>query len=161
MGALTYEERIDVLESLRNQLISLFHNNPKSCHFGPLRSAKLVARDCYWVGLDTTVWKCIAGCEVCHLINAPCHAHYKANMPLSLLYNPYNGFSKDVITDIPEWTRSGYSGICSSLIDWLGQWSTCSVQRILTHQNWHLCFLSTWFRYVAYQSTPSLTSERW
>jgi hypothetical protein len=46
-GALIYEGRIYVREELRNQVISLFHNNPESGHFGALRTAELVSRDFY------------------------------------------------------------------------------------------------------------------
>jgi len=73
-GALTIEGRIYVPEALRNQVISLFHDNPGSGHFGALRTAELVSRDLYWRGLDTTVRKYVAGCEVCHRINALRHA---------------------------------------------------------------------------------------
>jgi hypothetical protein len=73
-GALTFEGRIYVPETLRDQVISLFHDNPESGHFGALRMAELVSRDIYLLGLITTVRKYIAGCEVCHRIKAPSHA---------------------------------------------------------------------------------------
>jgi hypothetical protein len=57
VGALTFEGRIYVPETLRNQVISLFYDNPESGHFGALRPAELVSRDFYWLGLDTTVRK--------------------------------------------------------------------------------------------------------
>jgi len=44
-GARTFEWRIYVPEALRNQVISLFHNNPESRHFGALRTAEIVSRD--------------------------------------------------------------------------------------------------------------------
>jgi hypothetical protein len=46
-GALTFEGRIYVPETLRNQVISLFHDNPESGYFGALRTAELVSRDFY------------------------------------------------------------------------------------------------------------------
>jgi len=58
-GVLTYEGRIyvpkDVL--LRNKVISLFHDNPESGHFGALETAELVSRDLYWPAMDATVQK--------------------------------------------------------------------------------------------------------
>jgi hypothetical protein len=110
-GALTFEGRIYVPETLRNQVISLFHDNPQSGHFGALRTAELVSRDIYWLGLDTTVRKYVAGCEVCHRIKAPRHARYGANMPLPPPYNPWDGITMDFVTDLPESTKSGYTGI--------------------------------------------------
>jgi hypothetical protein len=73
-GALTFEGRIYVPETPRNQVISLFHGNSESDHFGALRTAELISRDFYWLGLDTTVRKYVTGCKVCHRIKAPRHA---------------------------------------------------------------------------------------
>jgi hypothetical protein len=72
-GALTYEGRIYVLadDALRSKVISLFHDNPESGHFGALRTAAFVSRDFYWREMDATVRKYVAGCEVCHRIKAP------------------------------------------------------------------------------------------
>jgi len=65
-GALTCMGRIYVPEALRNQVITIFHNHPESRHFEALRTAELGSRDCYGLGLDTTVWKYAAIFEVCH-----------------------------------------------------------------------------------------------
>ena len=48
-AVLTYEGRICVPKHdlLRNKVISLFHDNPESGHFGALRTAELVSRDFY------------------------------------------------------------------------------------------------------------------
>ena len=110
-GALTYGVRIYVPEALRYQVISLFHDNPESGHFGALRTAELVPRDFYWLGIDTTVRKYVAGCEVCHRIKAPRHARHGAEMQLPPPYNPWHGITMDFITDLPESTKSGYTGI--------------------------------------------------
>ena len=77
-GALTYEGRIYVPadDALRSQLISHFHDHPESGHLGALRTAELASRDFYWPAMDATVRKYIAGCEVCHRINAPRHARH-------------------------------------------------------------------------------------
>jgi len=56
-GALTYEGRIYVPEALQSKVISLFHDNPESGHFGALKTAELVSRDFYWPAMDTTVRK--------------------------------------------------------------------------------------------------------
>jgi len=46
-GDLTFEGRIYVPETLRNQVISLFHDSPESGHFSDLRTAELISRDIY------------------------------------------------------------------------------------------------------------------
>jgi hypothetical protein len=110
-GALTYEGRIYVPEPLRSKVISLFHDNPESGHFGALRTAELVSKDFYWPAIDATVRKYVGGCEVCHPIKAPRHAHHGTNMPLPPPHRPCEGDTMDFVTDLPESTASAYTGI--------------------------------------------------
>jgi len=49
-------------DSLHSKVISLFHNNPESGHFGALKTTELTSRDINWPALDATVRKYIAGC---------------------------------------------------------------------------------------------------
>jgi len=110
-GALTFERRIYMPEALWNQVISLFHDNPESGDFGVLRTVALVAKALYWLGLDTTVWKSVAGCEVCHQIKAPRRPRYGATMPLPPLCNSWDGITMDFVTHVMNSTRLGYTGI--------------------------------------------------
>jgi len=112
-GALTYEWRIYVPADalLRNKVISVFHDNPESGHFGALRSAELVSRDFYWPVLDAAIRKFIAGCEVCHRIKAPRHAHHGINMPLPPPLHTWEGITMDFVTDLLKSTNSGFTGI--------------------------------------------------
>jgi hypothetical protein len=107
-GALTNEGRIYVPEddSLCGKVISLFHDNPESGHFGALKTAELASRDVYWPALDATVRKYIAWCELCHRIKAPCHARHGVNIPLVLPSRPWEGLMMDFVTDLPESTAS-------------------------------------------------------
>jgi len=50
-GALTNNGWIYAPETLRNQMISLLHNTPVSGHFADLKTAKLISRDFYSLGL--------------------------------------------------------------------------------------------------------------
>jgi hypothetical protein len=56
-GVLTYKGRIYVpMDDLRrNKVISLFHNNPESGHFGALKTAELVLQEFHWPTVDATV----------------------------------------------------------------------------------------------------------
>jgi hypothetical protein len=58
-AVLTYEGRIYVRadDTLCSQVISLFHDNPESGHFGALKTAELVSREFYWAAMDATVRK--------------------------------------------------------------------------------------------------------
>jgi len=100
-----------VIDSLRGRVISLFHDNPESGHFGALKTPELASRDFYWPAMDSHVRRCVSGCEVCHRIKAPRHARYGINMPLKTPSRPWEGVRMDFVTDLPESTASGYSGI--------------------------------------------------
>jgi hypothetical protein len=112
-GVLTYEGRIYVpaIDSLQGKVISLFHDIPESGHFGALKTTELVSRDFYWPVMDTRVRKYVSGCEVCHRIKAPRHARHGINMPLEIPSRPWEGVTMDFVTDLPESTASGYTGI--------------------------------------------------
>jgi len=113
VGALTYGRRIYVpaVDSLRGKVISLFHDNPESGHFGALKTTELVSRDFYRPAMDSHVRRYVSGCEVCHRIKAPRHARHGINLPLEAPSRPWEGVTMDFITDLPESTRSGYTGI--------------------------------------------------
>jgi len=112
-GILTYEGRIYVpaVDSLRGKVISLFHDNPESGHFGALKTTGLVSRDFYWPVMDSCVRKYVSSGEVCHRIKAPRHARHRINMPLETPSQPWEGVTMYFITEFPESTASGYTGI--------------------------------------------------
>jgi len=112
-GVLTYEGRIYVpaVDSLCGKVISLFHDDPESGHFGALRTTELVSRDFYWPVMDSHVGKYVSGCEICHRIKAPRHARHGINMPLEIPSWPWEGVTMDFFTDLPESMASGYTGI--------------------------------------------------
>jgi hypothetical protein len=112
-GVLTYERRIYVpaVDSLHGKVISLFHDNPDSGHFGALKTIELVSRDFNWPVMDSCVRKYVSGCEVCHRIKAPQQARHGINMPLEAPSRPWEGVTMDFVTDLPESTASGYTGI--------------------------------------------------
>ena len=112
-GVLTHQGRIYVpaVDSLRGKVISLFHDNPESGHFGALKTTELVSRDFYWPVMDLRVRKYVSSCAVCHRINAPRHARQVINMPLETPSRPWEGVTMDFITNLPDSTASGYTGI--------------------------------------------------
>jgi hypothetical protein len=61
--------------------------------------------------MDLREHKYVSGWEVCHRINAPRHARHGINMPLEASSRPWEGVMMDFVTDLPESTRSGYTGI--------------------------------------------------
>jgi len=65
-GALTYEGRIYVPadNALGSKVISLFHDNPKSDHFGAVRTAGLVATSAKCILVTGSLPECLRGCGV-------------------------------------------------------------------------------------------------
>ena len=112
-GVLTYEGRINVpaVDFLRGKVISLFHDNSESGHFGAHKTTELVSRDFYWPVMDSQERKYVSGCKVCHRIRAPRHSRHGINMPLWIPSRPREGVTMDFVTDLPESTSSGYTGI--------------------------------------------------
>jgi len=112
-GVLTYKGMIyfPAVDSLCGTEISLFYDNPESSHFGALMTTELVSRDFYRPVMNSRVRKYVSGCEVCHRINAPRHARHGINMPPVPLSRPWQVVTMDFVTDLPQSTASGYSGI--------------------------------------------------
>jgi len=112
-GVLTCEGRIYVpaTDSLRGKVISLFHENPESGHFGALKTTEGVSSDFYWPAMDSRVRRFLSGCKVSHRIKAPRHARHMINMPLGAPSQPWEGVTMDFVTDLPDSTASGYTGI--------------------------------------------------
>ena len=109
----TYEGRLYVPtdDLIYNKVISLLHDNVDSDHFIAPETAELVLYDFHSHAMDTNAQKYIAGCELCHRIQAPRHAHHSTNMPLLPLSWPGKGDTMDIVTDCPESAASGYLGI--------------------------------------------------
>jgi hypothetical protein len=65
----------------------------------------------HWPAMDATGRKYIAGYQLRHQIKAPRHAHHGTNMPLTPLSRPWAGVTIVLVTDLPESTASGYTGL--------------------------------------------------
>jgi len=112
-GVWTYEWRIHfpAVDSPCGKVINLFHHNPKSGHFGALKTTELVSRDSDWPVMDSLVRKYVSSSEVCNRIKAPRHARHRINMPLEIPSRPWEGVTMDFVTDLPKSTASSYTGI--------------------------------------------------
>jgi hypothetical protein len=112
-GVLTYEGRIyvPVIDSLCGNVRSLFLDNPETGHFGALKTTALVCMEFYWLVMDLHVHRHVRGCEVCHRIKAPWHARHGINTPVETPSQPWKGVMTDFLTDLPDSTALGYTGI--------------------------------------------------
>jgi hypothetical protein len=97
--------------SLRGNVISLFHDNHESGHFGALKTTELVSRDLYWAALDLHVRRCVSACTVCHRINAPRHARHGIKIPWEMPQPLWEGITMDFVTDLPELMGLDYTRI--------------------------------------------------
>jgi hypothetical protein len=102
---------LTVPEGLRSKVTALHHDNPKSGHFGGLKTAELISRNFHWLALQTSVRQYGAGCEVCHRVKAARHTRYGVNMPIEPPSQPWEGVTMDFVTDLPKSTASPYTGI--------------------------------------------------
>jgi len=100
-GALTYERRICVPVALHGSVCSQFQENLESSHLGVLMTAKLLSWDVCYPVMESEIWRCVAGCKLCHQINALCHTHYGLNMPLSPPSQLGEELTMHFITDFP------------------------------------------------------------
>jgi hypothetical protein len=112
-GVLTYEGRIYVpaTDSLCGKVFILFLDNPESGHFGAPNTTELVSRDFYWPAMDLCVRKYVSSCAVCHRIKSPRHTRHAIKMSLQTPSQPWKGVTMDFVTDLPNSTESGYTGI--------------------------------------------------
>jgi len=119
-GALTYEERIYVpaVGCVCGKVISLFHDNPQSGHFGALKTTELVSSDFYWPVMDSGVRKYGSSCKVCRQIKAPWHVLHGIIIPLDPSPQPWEGVRMDFVTDLPRSMALGYNWILG-IMDWL------------------------------------------
>ena len=92
-------------------MITPFHDNPESGHFGALKTTELVSRDFNWPAMESHIRRYVSSCEVSHRIKAPRHARHGINMPLEAPSRPWEGVKMDFVTDLPESMASGYTGI--------------------------------------------------
>jgi len=107
----TYERRIYVPAALCSRVTSVLHDNPKSSHFGALKTAELVSWDVCWPAMESEIRKYVAGCKLCQQITAPRYTCHERNMPMSPSSCPSEGYTMLFVTDLRESTASGYTGI--------------------------------------------------
>jgi hypothetical protein len=103
-GAVTYEGMAYVPDSpaLSARVTALHCDNPTSGHFSALKAAEFISQNIYWPALPTSVRQYIAGCEVCHRINAARRSRYDVNLPMECPSQPREGVTKDLFTDLTE-----------------------------------------------------------
>jgi len=99
---LCWENRIYVLEGLRQRAIQSEHDSKVAGHFGRERTLELLSRNFYWTNMERDIRKYCSECDNCQRTNAPRHAKYVLLHPLELACKPWTHISTEFITDLPE-----------------------------------------------------------
>jgi len=155
VGALTYQGRLYVpaANALCGKVISLFHDNPESGHFGALKTTELVSRDFNWPAMDSHVRKYVSGCEVCHQIKHLSTPGTGSTCP----WRHHHGHGK-----ASRWTLSltcqsqchrATPGFSLYWNDWERWQSTYSARQISTRWSWPGSHLNTSFASLAFRTT--------
>ena len=66
-GSITFKDRIYVPrdKALHGDIISQFHDNPLSGHYGHFKTAEHILRDYWWPSLHHDIKTYVDGCEIC------------------------------------------------------------------------------------------------
>lgn len=103
-GVVEWKRRIYVPKhnSLRQDLLMMYHDAPMAGHPGQAKMRELITRDYWWPGVSRDVKKYVNGCVLCQQ-NKPLHR--PAKIPLSphdVPSAPWEAVSMDLIGPLPE-----------------------------------------------------------
>ena len=96
--------------TIREQLLSEFHDAPLSGHQGVERSLDQLQRSYYWPGMRYSVQQYVRTCSTCQRIKPVNHAPHGKLQPLPIPEYNWQSIGMDLITDLPV-TPSGYNAI--------------------------------------------------
>jgi len=113
LGVVTHQRRIYIpaVDSLSRKVMTLFHDNTESCHFGALKTTEQVPRDFNWPATNSHGRRYENRCKVSHRIRAPRHSIQRINMLSETASWPWEGVTMYLVTDLPESQASGYTVI--------------------------------------------------
>jgi transposase InsO family protein len=103
-GLLRFRDRIYIPagNNLRQELLSIHHDDPLAGHFGRTRTLELVKRKYHWPNIDRDVAEYVQDCQVCQGVTAKRHKPYGELHPLPIPKRPWAEISMDFITGLPE-----------------------------------------------------------
>ena len=100
-GVFQYRGLPYVLEIIRSKVISRYHNNPLTGHFGIDKTRDLVGRKYHWPSLRKNVKIYIRGCDICLTSKAVCHKSYGDLQSLPIPTHQWKDLSIDFMTGLP------------------------------------------------------------
>lgn len=102
-------------ESLRQELLKRYHDDPLAGHSGRDRTRELLQRHYYWPDMAQYVADYVAKCEVCQLTKPRRHRPYGLLQSLPEPQGPWEDITMDFITDLPP-SRKGQAVYDSILV---------------------------------------------
>jgi len=109
-GIVIKEERIYMPEGdLRREIIQLHHDTPVGGHGGRWKTAELIGRNYWWLGVMKEVGRYMDGCNACQRYKNRSKAPAEKLMPNAIPEKPWSHILADFITKLP--LAQGYDAI--------------------------------------------------
>jgi len=109
-GIVLKEGRIYILEGdLKREIIQLHHDTPIGEHGGRWKTAELVARNYWWLGVMKKVRRYVDRCDACQRYKNQSKAPAGKLMPNAIPEKPWSHILADFITKLP--LAQGYDTI--------------------------------------------------
>ena len=113
-GVLHHQALLFVLEAIRTELISRYHNDLLARHFGIDKTRELVGRKYYWPSLRKNVESYVRGCDICLVSKTVCHKPYGDLQSLPIPTHQWKDLSMDFVTSLSlsaDWKGDNYDSI--------------------------------------------------
>jgi len=92
---------IPPVEALRQEIISVCHDDPHSSHFGHAKTTELVRRHYWWESVGEDVKRYVKTCATCQRTKVSRHKPYGELASLPRPSGPWQEISMDFVTDLP------------------------------------------------------------
>lgn len=100
-GLWWWRDRLYVPASFRQFIISKFHGDPASGHWGVFRTLALISRSFSWPGMRAEILSYIAGCARCQQISVDHRKPQGELIPLPIPDRPWSTIGVDFIVKLP------------------------------------------------------------
>jgi len=97
---LIYEGRMYILDTPCCNVICHFCEKPNSSHCSAIETTEHVSREFYLPGMDVTVGRYFAQCEVCHWVKINCYLRDGINMSLSSPFFSWKCIAIKTVTNL-------------------------------------------------------------
>ncbi len=104
-----YNNLIYIPESMRLEILQMYHNKPTAGHLGIKRTEEIITRNYWWPRLHFDVVDYVKTCEICARNKINKHKKYDFLRPLDTPDRPWRSLEIDFLCGLPK--SKGYSVI--------------------------------------------------